>query len=47
LLHPFDIGLCGLIDYALNLSPVDVQFASDGALAVASLVPGSYRVFQG
>jgi len=38
--------LGGLIDDALDLAAVDVEFAGDGSLAVAGVVPGPYALLQ-
>ena len=35
---------CGLVDDALHLAAVEVEFASDGALAVTGAVPGQYSL---
>ena len=33
-----------MVDDALDLAAVDVEFAGDGALAVTGLLPGTYRL---
>jgi hypothetical protein len=36
-----------MVEDSLGLAPVDVEFAGDGALAVAGLVPRAYDLLQG
>lgn len=36
-----------MVDNALDLAAVEVEFAGYGALAMTSVVPGQYRLFHG
>jgi hypothetical protein len=38
--------LCGLVEDAFDLAAVDVEFAGDGALAMARLLPCANGLFQ-
>jgi len=44
--HQLSDRLCGLVEDAFDLAPVEVDFPSYRALTVTGLVPGLYRLFQ-
>src|SRR5947209_3399018 len=39
-------GLFSFVEHALDLAAVEVEFAGDGALAVAGVVPGPHRLLD-
>jgi hypothetical protein len=42
----YAVDLCHVIEHAFDLAAVDVEFASNGALAGTCLVQRTYRVFE-